>query len=138
MRYFLIQPAHRKFIKILRDCCKNGSPVILNEEDIKKIRCLFDSASKAFERHIGLYTIILRAKDRPLSELSTPGRFVVLDKDKIHFIEKRFSIAEWQHLDATIVSSIIIPLLRWHLKQRRRHESRRNNRSGSNRGRAIL
>lgn len=138
MRYFLIQPTHRKFIKILRDRYKDGTPVILNEEDIEEFKSLFERTSNAFERHIGIYTIILRAKDRPYSELSTPGRFVVLDRNKLNLIEKHFCFAEWRHLDTTIESSIIIPLLRWVLKQKRRHGSRRNNRSGSNREGELL
>ena len=118
MRYFLIQPAHRRFVKILRDSYNNGTPVILNEEDLNKLTQLFQQGTmKAVERHEKLYRIFLRAKNRPLSEFTEEEKIRVINKEVIQFIENRFFVAEWKHLRMTIMSSFMVPFLQWLIKK---------------------
>ena len=120
MRYFLIQPAHRRFVKVLRDRYMSGTPVILNEGDINDLKKLFQQGTmKAVERHKRIYTVVFRAKNRPYSELSKLDHVVEMDREIIDFIEKRFFIAEWKHMRMTIQSSIIVPFLQWLLKRLR-------------------
>ena len=73
-----------------------------------------------------LYRIFLRAQRRPYSELSENEKMIVLNKDVIHQIEKRFFVAEWKYLKMTIESSFIVPFLRLALKPLRKRENKNN------------
>ena len=123
MRYFLIQPTHRKFVRLLRESLTGGTPIVLNEDDISNLLSLLRiKTMRAVERHKRLYKIFLCARRRPYCELLDDEKKVVIDSNVINYIEKRLFIAEWKHLGVTLQSSLLIPFLRWLLKNERRKE----------------
>lgn len=118
LRYPLVQPTHRKFIKILRDGYNSGNPIILNENDIDDLLELFRIRTMpAVDRHQRLYKIFLRANYRLSENLSETGRFLIVSPNVIKTIEKRLFISEWRHPRMTIQSSFLVPLLQWMLKR---------------------
>ena len=123
MRYFLVQPTHRKFVRLLHDSLTEGTPIVLNENDISNLISLLRiNTMRAVERHKRLYKIFLCAKKRPYCELLDEEKRVVIDSNAINYIEKRLFIAEWKHMGMTLQSSLCIPFLRWLIKNERRKE----------------
>lgn len=117
MRYPLVQPTHRKFIRMLRDRCDRGNPIALNEKDIEDLlRLLHIRTMPAVDRHQRLYKIFLRAMSRSCEYLSETGRCLIIGPKVIKSIEKRLFIAEWRHPRMTMQSSFLVPLLRRILK----------------------
>ena len=114
MRYLLIQPTHRKFVRMLRDRWSKGEPVLLKKEDIEDLKNLsLMRTMPAVERHQRLYKISLRAYNRTSSEYTSDEKKRIVDDVLIGFLEKRLFIAEWKHLRMTILSSFVVPFFRW-------------------------
>ena len=121
MRYLLIHPTHRKFVRIMRDRCRKGKPVLLKIEDIEDLKNLFKMGTMpAIERHKRLYKIVLRAYNRTLSEYSADEKIRIVDNQLIGVLENRFFVAEWKHLWMTLLSSFAFPIFRWLLNRNKK------------------
>lgn len=112
MRRFLIHPTHRKFIKLLRDCVKKDTPIILTDEDVEKYKALFVKTQKMVERHHGIYRITLEAKNRPFLSIKETSRVFVINNEMIDEIQKWFSVAERKNLRKTLYGALFMPFVR--------------------------
>ena len=56
LRYFLIQPTHRKFVRLLRDSLTEGTPIVLNEDDISRL----DQGHHNIRRSERLFVVTIR------------------------------------------------------------------------------
>ena len=74
MRYFLLHPTHRKFIRLLRDRIDSGYPIIITQSDLDAFNHICQGAMTMKKRHQGIYRIVLTAVYRPIEEI---------DKDEI-------------------------------------------------------
>ena len=113
MRYLLIHPTHRKFVRFLRSRFMNMTPVLLNEDDRNDLLSLVNiKTMPAVTRHKMLYKIFIRARYRPYNEFKDTDKVFVVDPQAISQMEKLFFKAEWKNIGMTIKSSFLLPLLR--------------------------
>lgn len=93
---------------------------MLKNDDIEDLKNLLQiSTMPAKMRHQRLYKIVLRAYNRTISDYSKDERILIVDDGLIGFLEKRLFIAEWKHPRMTILSSFVVPFLRWIIKRRK-------------------
>ena len=114
---FLLQPTHKKYIKLLRDRVKSGNPVIMTKKDRADFLKLFRTTKQRLPRHQGLYRITLNAIKRSPEDINSEEIFVVLDNRAISVIERTLAKAEWKSLCVTLQSAYLIPLLRALIKR---------------------
>ncbi len=109
---FLILPAHKKYIKLLRDRVYSGNPVVTTQKDWKDFWELVKTTKQRLPRHQGLYRITLRAMNRPQEDVKTEDIIAILDNKAITIIENTLAKAEWKSLGATLTGAYVIPILR--------------------------
>lgn len=117
MKHLLIHPTHKKFIKLLRECAENGTPIGLIDEDIEDLKGLFHRTKKRGERHRGIYRIVLKAMRRQPSEIQDNDSIHYINKDEIDFIEKQFARVERKQLCITLQSAYLITIMRLIIKR---------------------
>ena len=103
----LIHPVHRRYIKILRDQVKKGTPVLLTQSDLDGFKELCSSTKQKGKRHRGLYKLTLNAINRPKEETQKVGISGVLGNEEINIIEKTLAKAERRGLYATIMGTFL-------------------------------
>lgn len=109
---FLILPAHRKFIKLLRDRANSGNPVITTRKDWEDFQELIRTTKQRGARHKGLYRITLKAIKRFPEEIDPEDIHSVIDNRAINIFKKTLVKVEWKSLGATLKGAYLIPFLR--------------------------
>lgn len=117
---FLILPAHRKFIKLLRDRANSGNPVVMTKVDYDDFLDLIRTTKKRGERHRGLYRITLRALHHTEEEIESEGIYAIINNRTIDLIAKTLAKAERRSLGSTLKGAYLIPFLRFVLKRMER------------------
>jgi len=107
MGTLLIHPVHRRYIKLLRNQVKMGSPILLTQSDIDGFKDLCQSTKQKGKRHRGLYKLTLEAINRPEEKTRKIGVSGFIGKKEIEVIEKTLATLERRGLYATIMGSII-------------------------------
>ena len=106
MGTLLIHPVHRRYIKLLRNQVKMGSPILLTQSDIDGFKDLCQSTKQKGKRHRGLYKLTLEAINRPEEKTRKIGVSGSIGTREINFIEKTLASAERRGLYATIMGTI--------------------------------
>ena len=122
---FLILPAHRKFIKLLRDRANSGNPVVMTKVDYDDFLKLIRTTKKRGERHRGLYRITLRALRHTKEEIESEGIYAILDNRKVDLFAKTLAKAERRSLGATLKGAYLLPFLRFVIKLMDRRKNKR-------------
>jgi hypothetical protein len=122
---FLILPAHRKFIKLLRDRANSGNPVVMTKVDYDDFLDLIRTTKKRGERHRGLYRITLRALHHTEEDIEVEGIYAIIDNRMVNLFAKTLAKAERRSLGATLKGAYLVPFLRFVLKRMERRKSKR-------------
>ena len=128
MRYLLLHPTHRKFIRLLRDRVNSGYPIIITQSDNDAIKHMCEGAMTMIKRHQGIYRIVLTAVYRPIEEIVKDEKIYYIGYKSINIAEKCFFKAEWRHLGTTLGSGYLVPILRHIIKKLEQRKKRRGER----------
>lgn len=110
MRWFIIHPTHKRFLRLLRERYKEGRPVILPKEEVDHIFELLLTFESPTTRNQYVYRVVLRAMERSISEIQNCHHFYVLNKHNVDVVEKIYAKIERRHLCGTILSAFEISL----------------------------
>ena len=114
MGTLLLHPVHRRYIKLLREQVKKGTPILLTQSDIDGFKDLFQRTKQKGERHRVLYKLTLEAINRPEEDTRKIGVSGSIGTKEIDIIEKTLASAERRGLYATIMGSIL-----WYCRKHR-------------------
>ena len=116
MRSLIIHPTHRKILRLLRDMNNEGHPVILLKDELDSLFNALPSIQSPTLRNQFVYRTVLRAINRPLSDIQQCKGFIVMDNRSLNEIEKIFARVERNHLCFTLLGTMKLYLVRRGLK----------------------
>ncbi len=118
----LLHPAHRRFIKILRDKIKTDGYFILTNHDVESFLKITRQTKVAYTRHKAIYRIILRAINRPLpNNMNDTDR--IINSNSVDYIESIFCKIERKQPFITLRNVILHPLILYVIKLLKRFSS---------------
>lgn len=118
MRKCIIHPTHRKFIRLLRERLREGNPIVIRKAEygaLLKELPLFQSAA---ERNQIIYRLVLRAMNRPSSEMQQYNDLIIVNEQFIKELESVYAKVERKRLCPVIMVSILTSIKKHH---KRRH-----------------
>lgn len=118
MRKFIIHPTHRKFLRLLRERYKSGTPVVMLKGEVDDLLKKLPSVSSPTLRNQLIYREVLRAMNRPLSEIQQCTGFVVFNEKTIRTIESVYAKVERKQLCPVIMVSILTAITKHHKRRR--------------------
>ena len=116
MRSLIIHPTHRKLLRLLRDRSNKGRPVILLKDEVDSMFQALPSIQSPTSRNQLVYRTVLRAINRPISDIQQCKGFIVLDNHNLNKIGKIYARIERNHLCYTLLSTLQLYLVRSGLK----------------------
>lgn len=120
MRKLIIHPTHRRFLRLLREQYESGTPVVILKSEVDDLFKILPSIPSPTLRNQFVYREVLRAKNRPLSEVQHCAGFVVFDDKRINTIETIFAKVERNHMCSTVLNALKMSMRRKSL--RRKHD----------------
>lgn len=106
MRHLIIHPTHRKLLRLLRDRNNEGQPVVLLKDEFDSMFKALPSIQSPTLRNQLVYRTILRAINRPISDIQQCRGLIVVDKHLLNTIEKVYARVERDHLCYTLHSTV--------------------------------
>lgn len=113
MKKIIIHPTHRKILRLLRERKNNGVPVVVLKKELEEVMETLTTFPSPTARNQYVYRVLLRAMNRPLSEIQHCTGFIVLDSKNINVIESIYARVERMHLCSTLINT-------WDLNRRRK------------------
>lgn len=104
---FLLCPAHRKFIKLLRKYISEHAILCISYEDIIEIENFFAITDNSLKRHKCVYRVFIRAMQRNRSDIIDCR--LVIDKRLVRKIERILRKNELTHFRVTLGNAFVIP-----------------------------
>lgn len=117
MRKFIIHPTHRRFLGLLRERYESGAPVVILKSELDDLFKRLPSIPSQTLRNQFVYREVLRAMNRPLSEIQHCTGFVVFDDKRINTIEAVFAKVERNHMCSTVLNALELSIRRKSLRR---------------------
>lgn len=119
MRKLIIHPTHRRFLRLLRERYESGAPVIILKSELDDLFKRLPSILSPTLRIQYVYMEVLRAMNRPLSEIQHCAGFVVIDDKCIKTTEAIFAKVERNHMCSTVLNALELSIRRKSLRRKR-------------------
>lgn len=118
MRKLIIHPTHRRFLRLLRKRFESGAPVVILKSELDDLFKKLPSIPSPTLRNQFIYREVLRAMNRPLSEIQHCTGFVVFDDKCIKTIETIFAKVERNHMCSTMLNALELSIRRKSLRRK--------------------
>ena len=118
MRKLIIHPTHRRFLRLLREQYERGTPIVILKSDLDDLFKRLPSIPSPTLRNQFVYREVLRAMNRPLSEIQHCAGFIVFDDKCINTIETKFAKVERNHMCSTVLNALELSTRRKSLRRK--------------------
>lgn len=112
MSKLIIHPTHRKFLRILRERYECGTPVVILKSELDDLFKMLPSIPSPTLRNQFIYREVLRAMNRPLSEIQHCTNFIVFNEKFIKKIEAAYAKVERNQMCFTLLNVLEVSLRR--------------------------
>jgi len=119
MKKLIIHPTHRRFLRLLRERYESGTAVIILKSELDDLFKRLPSIPSPTLRIQYVYREVLRAMNRPLSEIQHCTGFVVFDDKCIKTIEAIIAKVERNHMCSTVLNALELSIRRKSLRRKR-------------------
>lgn len=107
-----IHPTHRKLLRILRERCDEGKPVVLLKDEVDIFFKVLPTLDSPTLRNQSAYRIVLNAMNRSFEDLKDHNNFFVLNDKSIKVIESIYAKVERNHLCYTLYDALKLFFIR--------------------------
>ena len=118
MRRCIIHPTHRKFLRLLRNRLKEGNPVVIRKVELDNLFNELPILQSATARNQLVYSVALRAMNRPLSEMQQYDDLIIVNERFIRNLESAYAKVERKQLCLVIMVSILKLIQKYHKRRR--------------------
>lgn len=118
MRRCVIHPTHRKFIRLLRERLREGSPIVIRKAELDALFKDLTLLQSATARNQLVYRLALRAMNRQSSEMQQYDDLIIVNGQCIKRLESVYARVERKQLYPVIMVSILTSISKHHKRRR--------------------
>jgi len=112
MRKIVIHPTHRKLLRILRERCDEGRPVVLLKDEVDSFFKVLPTLDSPIRRNQSAYRLVLNAMNRSFEDIKDYNNYYVLNDKSIRVVESIYAKVEKDHLCHTLLDTFMLLLVR--------------------------
>ena len=119
MRKIVIHPTHRKLLRILRERCDEGRPVVLLKDEVDSFFKVLPTLDSPIRRNQSTYRLVLNAMNRSFEDIKDYNNYYVLNDKSIRVVESIYAKVEKDHLCHTLQDTMKLVLIEKRISQRK-------------------
>ena len=117
MRRCIIHPTHRKFIRLLRERLREGTPIVIRKAEYDALLKELPLLQSATARNQIIYRLALRAMNRPRSEMQQYDDLIIVNEQFIKGLESVYAKVERKQPRPVKMVSILTSILKHHKRR---------------------